>query len=269
VSYASIKQVRSHLVDNRPLADAVYNQAVVLTGTEWIRLFGGAIDPVSVAVKGRRSSQLTRVALVVGPVPVSVGASDLEVGSVVVASDSSLGHVYRENIDYTVDYIHGKIVVRTDGELVDGSPVTVWYGSYEPYQRDTDFHLDAENGSIRRLVSGRIVNGELVLVDYRPVYASFADEIVETATAEANGVIERSVDPGREFGADPSLSLAATYYALAIVCRAAASRALGAGGGDRLAPAWMKLADDYAARSEERLREFRPAVGGLHPPVRS
>lgn len=270
MSYVSNEQVRLHLVDNHPVADAVYNQPVVFDGSDWIRIFGGGIEPSSVVVKGIRSRALTRTTVTMSATPQSIGAAHPAPGSIVVASDSSLGTVYAENVDYTVNYNRGEIVIRIGGCLSDGQTVTLWYSAFEPYERDTDYQLDSASGAVRRVGSGRIADGESALVDYRPVHVNFSDAIVGTAVSEANAVIERLVDPQREFGADPSLSLAALYRALAVVCRTAASRSLSGGnGGDRTATAWLKLADDYATRSDSYLNDFRPAPAGMHPPVRS
>jgi len=86
----------------------------------------------------------------------------------------------------------------------------------------------------------------------------------------ANGMVETEVDPNREFEVDPTLSAAATYRALEIVCRAAASRELAASrSGDRVASVWIKLADGYSERSELLLRGFRPPYESPRNPVRS
>lgn len=270
MSYAAIEQVRAHLVDNRPMSDVVYNQTIIFADNKWVRFFAGAVDADSIVIKGRRARTPVRTSVTLAAAPVSIGATHLESGTVVVASDSSLGTVFTENVDFTVDYTKGEIAVREGGGLSVGDTITLWYTPFEPFVGGTDFQLDADHGSVRRLVSGRIAPGETALIDYRPVHASFSDAIVETAVSEANAVIERTVDPKREFGADPTLALAATYRALAIICRTAASRALSApSGSDRIAIAWMKLAEDYSTRSESFLNEFRPAAGGPHEPVHS
>ena len=86
----------------------------------------------------------------------------------------------------------------------------------------------------------------------------------------ANGMVENEVDPDRQFEVDPTLSAAATYRALEIVCRAAAGRELASlRGGDRIAGAWIKLAEDYFARSGLLLRSFRPPYDGPRTPTRS
>jgi hypothetical protein len=191
-------------------------------------------------------------------------------GSLVAASDSSLGTVYVENVDYVVDYGGGILTAKAGGALGSNSQVTVWFFPYALYQEGTDYALDSEGGRLKRLTSGSIAGGETVWLDYSPIYVSVADEIVENAVAMANGLIESEVDPERQFEVSPTLSAAATYRALEIVCRAAATRELASQRAqDKAASVWIKLADDYAGRSDLLLRSFRPPYSGPRTPARS
>ena len=87
---------------------------------------------------------------------------------------------------------------------------------------------------------------------------------------EANSLVEREVDPHREFGADPVLVCAATYRALEIVCRSASAADLaGCNGQERTAAGWMKLAADYGAVADRLLKQFRPPVIAPASPTRT
>ncbi|MEW5995224.1 MAG: hypothetical protein AB1744_12655 [Candidatus Zixiibacteriota bacterium] len=91
--------------------------------------------------------------------------------------------------------------------------------------------------------------------------------MLNKAVLEANALVERDIDPDRQFGADPVLQSGATYRALEIICRASAARELSrARGEDRTALAWMKLADGYAARADQVLRSFHPPFTGPSTP---
>jgi len=187
-----------------------------------------------------------------------------------VASDSSLGTVYVENVDYVVDYAGGRLTTKVGGSLSSAQTVTVWYLPYALYEEGSDYGLDASGGQIKRLSGGDIASGETVRLDYRPVFVSVTDEIIENAVALANGMVQTEVDAEREFEANPSLGAAATYRALEIVCRAAASRELASqNGADKVATVWIKLADDYAGRSDQLLTGFRPPFNGPRNPQRS
>ncbi|MCP4685891.1 MAG: hypothetical protein GY867_10665, partial [bacterium] len=121
-----------------------------------------------------------------------------------------------------------------------------------------------------RLAGGEIAAGETVLLDFNPLHLSLTDEIVDHAVRLANRLVENEVDSEGEFEADPMLGAAATFKALDTVCRAAAGHELaGLRGNDRTAAAWMKLADDYAAKAETLLQAFRPPFDSPRTPATS
>lgn len=270
MSYTNAEQVRHHLVIPYPVQDQVTDQAVILPGSDYVRFYGGAVNEGTVRVKSVQSTVPVRVQVTLSNGTVALGSAAVVPGSVVVASDSSLGTVFHENVDYIVDCSTGTLSVKAGGALASDQSVTVWYVPYTLYSVGIDYSLDAAGGEIRRLASGAIAAGETVWLDYQPVYVSVADEIVDNAVAMANGMVENELDPDRQFEVDPTLAAGATYRALEIVCRAAASRELSAQrGGDRMAATWLKLADSYSARSELLLRSFRPPYDGPRNPVHS
>ena len=268
MSYTSAEQVRHHLVIPFPIEDQVMDQPVTMSGSDYIRFYGGAVDAASFRAKSLRSRKPTRTTVAFGNGSAVITANTIVPGSVVVASDSSLGLVYVENVDYIVDYGSGTLAVKAGGALSSNHQVTVWFLPYALYEATSDYALDAAYGRIKRLAGGDIASGETARIDYRPVFVSVADEIVDNAVTMANGMIEQEVDPEGQYEADSALSAAATYRALEIVCRAAASRELASlRGADRVAAGWMKLSDDYATRSDLLLRNFRAPYSGPRAPV--
>jgi hypothetical protein len=270
MSYTNAEQVRHYLVTPYPIQDRINDKPVTISGSGYVVFHGGAVEPSSVKVKSIQSQSPNRVAVTLSSGTAIVAASPLAPGSVVVASDSSLGQVYTENDDYVVDHAAATITAKVGSALAADQAITVWYMPYTLYSEGTDYSLASSRGEIKRLASSAIAEGETVWLDYRPVHLSVADEIVDNAVGLANGLIEREVDPERQFEVDPTLGAAATYRALEIVCRAAASRELASGsGGDKVALAWIKLADDYTARSESLLDSFRPPFDSPRTPVHS
>ncbi len=270
MSYTNAEQVRHHLVTPYPLEAEVVDQPIVLTGSDYVRFYGGAVHQSSLRVKSIQDHIPSRSTVGFTNGVATITSAPIAVGSVVVASDSSLGTVYDENADYVVDYTQARLTVKSGGALSGSQQVAVWYLPYLLYVEGTDFSLNAARGEIKRLATGSIADGETVRLDYQPVYVCVADEIVENAVAMANGMVEGEVDPDRQFEVDPTLSAVATYRALEIVCRAAASRELASQqGGDKTASVWLKLADDHARRSDELLSSFRPPYDGLRTPVHS
>lgn len=270
MSYTNAEQVRHHLITPFPVADQILDQAVLVPSTDYYRFYGGAVEPDSVRVKSIQNQTPQRIEVTLSAGVASCSTAPVVPGSVVVASDSSLGTVYRENVDYIVDCVSGILTTKSGGSLASDQTVTVWQVPFTLYVSGVDYSIAADSGEIRRLVGGTIAAGEMVWLDYRPVYVCVADEIINNAVAMANGMVENEVDPNREFEVDPTLAAAATYRALDIVCRAAASRELAAfRGGDRVATVWIKLADGYSERSELLVRSFRPPYDSPRNPVRS
>jgi hypothetical protein len=270
VSYTNVELVRHHLVADFPAQERVLDQPVIFDGVDYVTFFNGAIEESSLTVKSPQSNDLTRDTVTLGSGGSSLASTPLVRGTVVVASDSSLGTIYTENVDYVIDYSLAVLTIKSGGALSVGQTVSVWYLSYVIYTEGSDYQADVNNGSIRRLSGGDIAPGETVNLDYSPVYQSFNEEMLNNAVLEANGLIEKEVDPDGQFGADPVLQASATYRALEIICHAAAARELSSlRGEDRTALAWMKLAETYATRSEQLLRLFRPPYTGPTAPVHS
>ncbi len=267
MSYTNVELLSHRLISTVPLQDRIYDQVVHLRGTTDQPFYGGAVDGDSMLVKSIRSQSLTRQSLLLSSAELAVASTPLVPGSVVIASDSSLGVVYAENVDFAVDWPEGKIKIKESGSLALGTTVTIWYLPYTVCQAGSDYVLDAARAELRRTNGSSLSSGERVFVDFSPRYESFDQIVLDNAVVEANGTIEREVDPDRQFGADPTLQAAATYRALAVVCRTAAGRELSSGRGeDRIASVWLKLAEVNSDMAEKYLAGFRaPLTGPSHP----
>ncbi len=270
MSYTNVELVRHHLLEQYPVQSTIENQAVVLVGDESVLFYAGEIEQASLVVKSARNRVPTRIITTLEPQTIILTASPLIPGTVTVASDSSRGILYVENEDYVIDYTRAMLTIKPSGRLEAGDPVVIWYLAFELYVNGVDYSIGTSSGTIKRLLSGNIASGEQVYLDYTPRYSGVTEPALEAAVAEADGLVERAVDPSRQFGADPVLQVAATCRALEIVCRTAVTRDLmNAGGSDRTASMWMKLADYYAERSEDLLRSFRPPATDLSHPTLS
>jgi len=270
LSYTNITQVRRHLALPFGVSEQITDVPVTLGDDGYTAFHGGAVDATTVVVKSVHSGQPSRVTATPVGGGLSFSTGPVVAGSVVVASDSSLGTIYAENVDYVVNCVEGTLTFKDGGNLVEGAPLTVWYLPYTIYSAGADYQLRDKPGEIRRLSGGGIAAGETVLLDFNPVYLSLTDEIVSHAVNLANRLVENEVDAEGLFEADPMLGAAATFKALETVCRAAAGHELaGLRGSDRTATAWMKLADDYAAKAETLLKAFRPPFDSPRSPATS
>ena len=267
MSYTSVEQVSSHLAAKSIPAAAQFDAPVEIDTNESIQFSSVGVEPGSVVVKALRSREHSRVTLSLTN-PLDFSSAPVVPNSVIVASDSSLGQIFVEPVDYLIDPKEGRLAVRAGGALEVGSAVTIWYRPYTVLQESSDYHLDSDHATIRRALSGDIALGETVYVDFTPRVATILEEMIQSAVTAANGLIERMVDPDGQFEADPVLGLAATYTALEIVCRSAAARELTfCTGEDRPAKTWMQLAGEYASRAETLITGFRPPVTPLSRPT--
>jgi hypothetical protein len=261
MSYATVNQISQYLLSNAPVYQRIRDQKVILRTGQYVDFFEGPVDDSSFIAKSLRPGTLQRIRVTLTSAASNIGTSSLVPGSLVVASDSSLGVVYQENRDFVVDYDTGTVTIKDGGTLSPGMSVTVWFLPYTVYQNGTDLMLDAARGRIRAMASGDVADGETVLLDYTPNFGGFTDDLINTAVLTANRLVAAEVDPDGQFGADPTLATAAAYRALEIVCRILAGRVLTANRtGERTAPVWLKLAGDYGSRADHLLKSFRPPV---------
>ncbi len=270
MSYTNIEQVRHHLPETGIVGQRIYDQKFILKNDDYLPFYSGAVEESSFFVKSLRADILERKTLTLQGGSNLVANGPLVPGSVVVASDSSLGTLYVENKDYSIDYTSGELLIKENGELSEGQTVTVWLARFTVYTAGVDFQLAAGRGEIRRLVSGGIASGEIVFLDYSPVNKSWNDDLLKNAVQEANGMVAREVDPERQFGADPALVSAATYKALAIICRVAAARELSMfQGSEKKALAWLQLGGEYTGLSDMLIKSFRTPFPRPKVPVKS
>lgn len=268
MSYTTSEKVRQFLAVDIPLAERIVDQEVKLTNVDAVKFYGSPLDAATFIVKSPRSEIPNNVALTLSSGVNSISSLPLVRESIIVASDSSLGIIYEVNVDYIIDEPAAELRIKSGGLLSAGQSVTVWYREYAVYQVDSDYQLDASRGTIKRTLSGQIAEGEIVVIDYTPQSTSVTDELIDSAVITANGLLEREVDPDRQFEADSALVAAATFRALEIVSLAAASKQLSTNqNNDRAALAWLKLAEQYDNRAIKMLSSFRPPLIGPAAPV--
>lgn len=270
MSYTTVARVRSHLTSSHVVAELVRDHAVTFQDTTPVKVWGCALEPSSLRVKSPQTLNAVRQIITVSAGGVNLSGLPILRGSVVAASDSSLGRIFVENLDYIIDYESSTLLPKSGGALVIGETIVVWHIPMTQYVAGEDYSIDYERAEIRRLAGGNIASGETVCLDFVPVFAGFDDELLAVAVNEANSLVESEVDPERQFGADESLVAAATAKALEIVCYSAATRELSNGRGlDRIALAWLKLAESYQTRSAKLLGAFRPPAIGPSAPIHS
>ncbi|KAA3634864.1 MAG: hypothetical protein DWP97_06110 [Calditrichaeota bacterium] len=270
MSYTNAALVRKHIEFVQPVLQIITNQQMSFTDNEYQSFFSGQIIAGSVTVKSLKEYKqqianhiVTDGENVISPLP-------LVNGSVLCSTNSSLTKIYKENIDYIIDYTKGTVTFPSSGDISNDDMVTFFFLPYFPYQENSDFKINYETGKIALPVSSKIKFGEVVYIDYQPAAVFHSDTIIDNAVVEANAIIEQTVDPNKQFGANLVLQTAATYRALEILCRSSAAKELASQTGrESSAKAWISLGEVYLARSAELIRSFTEPVSQISNPTHS
>jgi hypothetical protein len=274
MSFTNIDLVKKHIGEQELGSIGKKSTACQLTGETYYQLPNIMLQSGSEKVKAKEQNIPVQEA-------VSFASSDtmtlshqqLIPDTVVVANDSSLGEIYAENIDYTIDYENGKISRVYNGTIPPTVSVVIWYFHYRLYVKGTDYQIDYSKGQIRRISSGEIEDGQWVLVDYNVEYSLLNDDVIENAVKEANDRILQYIDTAYTNSTDQALVAAETYLAVSILANIKAMEAISqpvstgsSGQAHSISLAWSKMSVVYRDQAYETLKRFRKDPGGFCPP---
>jgi hypothetical protein len=189
--------------------------------------------------------------------------------TVVVASDSSLGVIYTENIDYLTDYANGIITRLPEGAIALNQKLSIWYLPYHVYAKDIDYRISYSKGEITRLNDSAIQSGQTVLVDYDSEFGIVDDDVIANAISEANERVLNYIDSAFINSTDRSLVVGETYLAIAILCRIKAVEAANAGVSDSAKSSWLSIGEQYKLEALSILERFASSVGSLNIPKKA
>jgi len=270
MSYTNLELVNRHI--NFEDFDSGFRKdyPLVFENTDWVELPGRALSENSVKVKAVFLSSPRYEELILNETEIDLAYSNLIPNTVVIASDKSLGRIFSEPDDFTVDYANGRLKRTPDSDIAGGNSVSIWYGFFHAYVEDSDFEVDYGNGRIRLLDTGSMSIGQNLFVDYAVSSTQFNDEIISRAVDEADSIIKSEIDDESDFGADPALETAATYLAVSIVCRMAAATDLKRTASSRYSSApWISLSESYRADYELIVSRFRRDRSRLSRPTKT
>jgi len=267
--------VKQHILDHHIGSTNISGEALQLTGTEFSQLEKRMILQSSETVKAKEhNSPVQEDIAFSGDEAVGLSHSKLMPESVVVASDSSLGYIYTENLDYQIDYDIGSIRRISAGSIPENANVVVWYLYYRIYQRGVDYDIDYQKGAIKRRLSGAIEAGQWIFMDYTAEYGSLDDGAIDNAIAEAGEQVSSFIDETYRDSADRALVTAETYLAVSIICRIRAmesispskARSTSAAGE---AQSWTAISDMYRKEGYNILSRYAGAIGSFKSPSRA
>lgn len=270
MSFTTIAIVKKHIVENRISIGQVYLEPVKLIAGAPAKLKYPPVQNESEKVKAKEQNKPDYESVMFPASDrVALSKSDLMRDSIVVASDSSLGQVYKENLDYTVDYNDGELSRISSGDISAGAEVSVWYMPYRVYARGTDFSINYTNGEIMRLSSGNLKTGQLVYIDYISEYSELDEQTITNAINEANEQILNYIDSVFSSSSDKSLVIAETYLTVSIICRIKALHALSSMTNKSSCSSWTVLADQYKRDAYLLMEKFTGSMGGLKAPSKA
>ncbi len=227
--------VKKHILDHHIGSAIVSNETAEFSVSDSTQLQNQMILASSETIKAKEQNVPVRetISFAMGD-EVQLGHPKLIPDSIIVASDSSLGIVYVENIDYHIDYSLGTIRRLTVSAIPANSDVVIWYQFYRVYQRGVDYDIDYQAGTIRRRSAGAIEAGQWVLIDYTTEYGSLDDSTIDNAITEANEQVNSFIDESYRESSDRGLVMAETYMAVSIICRIKAMESLSPAAGQNL-----------------------------------
>jgi hypothetical protein len=184
-----------------------------------------------------------------------------------LASDSSLGKIYAENIDFSVDYENGKIIRISSGSIPAGSSCVVFYLFYKIYVKNQDYQIDYVQGKIKRVSSGSIESGQWVLLDYKVEYGFLEDDIMANSVEQAHALVLDFIDSTYKDSTDFSLVVAETFLAVSLLCNIKALESLSLNANNKnLANSFRDISKVYSEHSYAILSKYAKSIGGLKSP---
>jgi hypothetical protein len=265
--------VKKHILDHHIGSAIVSNEAAQIAASDPTQLRQQMILASSETVKAKEQNIPIRETITFSSGDeVQLGHPKLIPDSIIVASDSSLGIVYVENIDYHIDYNLGTARRLTVSAIPANSEIVIWYQFYRVYQRGIDYDIDYQAGTIRRRSSGAIEAGQWVLIDYTSEYGSLDDASIDNAIAEANEQIISFIEESYRESSDRGLVMAETYLSVSIICRIKAMESLSpvrakASGND--AQSWAAISEMYSKEAFNILSRFAGQVSTFKSPSKA
>lgn len=265
--FTNVDKVKQHLSESGVGQDTFQDVAIHLVGVSPVSLGVAHVRAGSVIVKSKEIGKPQRGEVSFSSDQVLLADHNVIPDSVVVASDTSLGKIYTENLDYNVDYPSGKLQRLGAGAIAAGASVSVWYYRYDLHKEGEDFSVSLSQGTIRRIAGGAIEDGQVVFVDFQTEGGVFAESQIAQAIGEADARVLQVIDSRFQNSMDQTLIAAETYLAVAVLCRMKAINSLSPASatGDN-APNWLALGQQYETEGLELLVRYIPARPTLSPP---
>ena len=273
MAFTTREIVKKHILDHHLGSGNIENEKIQLRGADWIQLQKKMILENSEKIKGMEQIEPTREDIDFDTADnQNLSHAELIPDTVVAASDSSLGIIYIENVDYHVDYDSGQITRIASGTIPQGAAVSVWYLYYRVYEKGVEYDIDYQRGRIKRRSGGAVESGQWVYADYTAEYGSLDDDAIANAVSEANSRILDFIDSIHHDSNDKLLVSAETYLAVSIICRIRAMESISPSRGKTEssdAMSWTALSDMYKKEAYNILSKYASPGDSLKSPSKA
>jgi hypothetical protein len=273
MAFTTSEIVKKHILDHHLGSENIENEKIHLRGADWARLQKRMILEGSEKIKGKEQIEPTHEDIKFDTADIqNLSHSELIQDTVVAASDSSLGKIYIENIDYHIEYDGGCISRIASGSIPQGATITVWYLYYRVYEKGIDYDIDYQRGRIKRRSGGAIESGQWIYADYTAEYGSLDDDAIGNAISEANSRILDFIDSVHHDSNDKLLVSAETYLAVSIICKIRAMESISPTRGKTEssdAMSWTALSDMYRKEAYNILSKYAASGGHLKSPSKA
>ncbi len=274
MAYTNPELVRKHLHETTRSSSGIELHRMKLTGTLPLSLphAGLVEDSERVMTKEQLAPEMEVTTL--HDDDVSLTRANLVPESVVVAKDSSMGAIYKENTDYVVDCANGRLRRVTGGAIASGQMVVIWYDFFTLFARGEDYAISYQNGEITRLDEGVIADGQEIFISYQIESGVFSDEIIANAILEASVLLDGRLEQPVVDDAVRAVTVAETYLAVSILMQIKATEALrssvySTASRSATSSSLLDLSTKYRRDCEEIIAPYAKKSARMASPVRT
>jgi hypothetical protein len=271
--FTTIDIVKKHILENHLSSANVENERIRLLATDNIQLSSRAIANDSEKIKAKEHNVPIEKDIDFSiSDTVTLSHSELIPDTVVTASDSSLGTIYTEHVDYSIDYDSGEIKRLDSGSIPSGVQIVIWYLYYRVYERGIDYDINYQNGTIRRRSSGAIESGQWVLADFTADTGGVNDDVIENSIEEANNQVLAFIDSIYHESTDRLLVDAETYMSVSIICKIRGMKSISPASvknDGKDAMSWAALSEMYRKQAYDILLKYAGAIGSFNTPSKA
>jgi len=228
MGFTTIDTVRLLLIGPSGSARRVLNERISFDDNNHIVLAFLPVEENSVILKGSHRNELSTASQELNGTDWSpLPFQNVIPDTVAIASDKMLSSFFVEGKDFQVDYEQGQIRRIAGGNIVDHNTVLVFCQTFDQFSGIDDYQVDCGLGVITRLTSGTIMRNEIVWVDYTIAEGGATDTLIQTAIDVAHSqILSHLRAPYTGSSTDALLASGEAELACAVVARTLAAKPL-------------------------------------------